>query len=221
MSAAQPFKNLEIYDLLGNIVPGATTVLPTIVLFVAFSDYGSLSSTSAALALLVLSLVVGHAVQWLGSELEGTPTTFSDFMRHTKEDSNAKTSIYVSEVGDDFWDVCANTFGLSDQFDDYGVLFQFMLSYLTMRTAGRFSKFQALYAFHRGMYTACLVVIILSILSLIASTASLINTPYSRIAIVAGLALVGVLVFHERKEKFDRVFVKNVITDFYIDRTVQ
>ena len=220
MSVGQPLRALDFYDVVVNLVPGAVLVLGTGVLVAPAIDFSGLPKGTALIAFVILSFVAGHVMQWMGSELEGTPRLFGDTMKRIRgqENEDLQTDIRLTEVEDEFWELCKEEFNLTDDFTDYGKLMRLLLSRL--ETSGRRStRFQALYTFHRSMSATCVCLLVIVILSFTAAYAFISPTPYVPYATVGVLSLFGLLIFQDRVDHFNKLFVEYVIIDFHVENT--
>jgi hypothetical protein len=219
VSIGPPLKTLDIYDVLTNLVPGAVFLLSLIGLFVPPNEISSITSGGAVAAFLVISYVLGHAVQWLGSEMEGTPLLFRDTMMRIRgeelEDGDLRTDIALSDVEERFWKICAREFDLSEDFSNYGKLLQLITSRLETTGAGRASRFQSIYSFHRSMWAACTAILAITIISIPVVLALRDRFPILGYGIVSVSATIGLFVFQDRKQKFDKTFISYLIVDFY------
>lgn len=223
MSVGQPLRVLNFYDVLVNLVPGAVFLLAIITLS---APYGSLSSISSGVAIavfLLLSYVSGHAIQWIGSSLDGTPRMFEDTMKQIRGEGDKEdileTDVNLSEIEDEFWEICATEFNLTEEFSNYGKLLQLIISRLETTSATRALRFQAIHSFHRSMWAVSISLLLFVVLSLPFNVGLRSTFPVVRYVVVFFPALVGDLVFGARKEKFNRKFIEYLIVDFYIVTT--
>lgn len=223
MSVGQPLRVLNLYDVLVNLIPGAVFLLAIITLSAPAGDLLSLSSPASVAVFIVLSYVTGHAIQWMGSSLDGTPQLFGDTMKRIRgergEEGELKMDINLTEIEDNFWRICAREFYLSDDFSDYGKLLQLIVSRLETTSATRALRFQAIHSFHRSMWAVSISVLLVVILSIPFNVALRDSFPLLRYVAVFFPALVGDLVFGARKKKFNRKFIEYLIIDFYTVQT--
>lgn len=209
---------LNLYDILVNVVPGTILLLIISILSTNLRNIDFLPLGTRAIVFITLALVAGQGIQWIGSELEGRPTTFENTIRYARgEDIGGNPPIQVTEIEQEFWDLCVKKFDLPADFSDYGRLFQLVISYLETRPTVRASRFQAIYTFHRSIYALSIITIPTTLLFFLANVASPGPLLLNRFIAVMVLSVIGALVFQARKEKFDRIFIQYTIVDFYIN----
>jgi hypothetical protein len=220
MSVGQPLRVLNLYDVLVNLIPGAVFLLAIVTLSAPSGGFSSFSSAVAIAIFVVLSYVTGHAIQWIGSSLDGTPQLFGDTMERIRSETgrneNLATNINISEIEEEFWKICATEFHLSEDFSNYGKLLQLITSRLETTSATRALRFQAIHSFHRSMWAVSISVILVTVLSIPINVALRESFPVVRYVVVFFPALTGDLIFGARKEKFNKKFIEYLIIDFYI-----
>jgi hypothetical protein len=216
---------LNLYDLLANLIPGIALTIVLIVLFPVdwFGLSPSASSGTFVAAVLVFGFISGHIIQWLGSRLD----RHLQKRNHDGEDLFSRTLEGIenederlpigarTEVEDSFVNLAKTQFDLSDDFPESTKLLLLVLSYLETQPATRALRFQTIHTFHRSMWSA-------SILSLLATPIAGISvclgwvttTPQALLVIFFG-SLVSIYVFNNRKNKFEKTFLRYVFLDFY------
>lgn len=215
MALARSFRALGFYDVLTNLVPGALWIGALIVLLPVDELMQGLPSGVVVGGFLALAYVTGHLLQALGSWAD-SPTTFGDTLTAIQSETPAAAPISVTHVEESFLTLCEHRFALPSDFGHHGKLLKMVLSYLETTPYTRALRFQSVYSFHRSMWAASwslfVVVTALSGLSILG------HSILPSITVAGGLtiaALVGVAVFWNRKNKFDKTFVKYLFVDFY------
>lgn len=219
MTIARSFRALELYDVLANLVPGAVLLLAISAIF-RIEDYIQFSTSAfTAGAFLVTALVSGHVIQAFASELDGTPTLFGDVIRASRQNDIEEPAIKITHVEQAVWPLMQRKFSLPDDFEDYGEMFRLLLSYIETTPATRALRFQALHSFHRSMWAAGFLIIILALISMPLKHLGWVAVqPWPLLGIVLIGGIIGILVFQQRKEKMNKRFIQYAIADFYSDQ---
>lgn len=219
MAISRSFRALELYDVLGNLVPGAVFLFGISAVFQIESYVQFSNGTIAAAVFLVGSLVSGHMVQAFASELNGTPTLFGEVVQATRDGDTEGLPIEISHIEDSIWPLMKNKFQLPDEFNDYGALFRLLLSYIETTPATRALRFQALHTFHRSMWGVGFLVTGLVLVGMVSKCIGLIDVrSWQALALVFVISIAGIWVFDNRKEHFNELFIKYAIVDFYTDQ---
>lgn len=219
MVIARSFRALELYDVLGNLVPGAVFLIAIGFVF-EIEQYAQIRfGVFEAVAFLIVSLVLGHIVQTFASKLDGTPTLFGDIVRASKGEKVDDLSLNITPVEAAFWPLMQQKFNLPDEFNDYGALFRLLMSYIETTPATRALRFQALHSFYRGMWAVWVLIGALAILGFVLDSCGVVSARQESILvlIIVGCS-VGFIIFEERKEKFNKLFIQYAIADFYSDQ---
>ncbi|RKD85224.1 hypothetical protein [Halopiger aswanensis] len=215
MAFARSFRALGFYDVITNLVPGALWIGTLILLLPVREVIQGFPSEVVVGGFLTLAYVTGHLLQALGSWAD-SPTTFGDTLTAIQNETTATAPITVTHVERSFFTLCEQRFSLPSNFDHYGKLLKMVLSYLETTPYTRALRFQSVYSFHRSMWAASwsllVVLAILGGLSVLGHSLLPSNTILGGVTIAA---LVGVVVFWNRKNKFDKIFVKYLFVDFY------
>ena len=219
MSIARSFRELELYDVLANLVPGAVLLI-AIGAVVKVEKYVQFSSgTIAAGVFLISALVLGHIIQAFASEIDETPTLFGNIIRATRGEDVEDLSVNITHVEEAIWPLMKRKFALPDDYNDYGGMFRLLLSYIETTPATRALRFQALHSLHRSMWAVWFLVIILTAVTFLLDCANILVA--RSLLVLLGTVLVsflGILLFRQRKEKFNRRFIQYAIADFYSDQ---
>ena len=218
MSVSRTFSSFGLYDLLSNIIPGATVLITIAALFWPTADGGGNSTTPTLVIGIVLAFVVGRAVQAIASHFDD-PRLFGETVDAIRGKS-MNDPYELTEIEENFWEQCKKRFDLSDNFDSNERLIKMILGYLETTPETRALKFQAIWTFCRNMYMVGWITLALSFISLVICSLSATSTPscwLRLLAVVIGLAEIGI--FHHEKERFNEIFVKYIFTDFHIEMT--
>lgn len=219
MPVARSFRALELYDVLANLVPGAVLLLVLSIIF-PIENYIQFSTGAfAAGAFLVTALILGHVIQAVASELNGTPTLFGEVIRATRQDNVKEPGIKITHVEEAVWPLMKRKFALPDDFNNSGEMFRLLLSYIETTPATRALRFQALHSFHRSMWAVGYIAVALTLVGIFLKYIGWIAV---RSWPVLGIVLVGsfveILIFRQRKEKMNKRFIQYAIVDFYSDQ---
>lgn len=225
------FSVLNLYDLLANLVPGLAWVVLLSILFPV--DWFSLSAGVTPVAyvavIIVFGFIAGHIIQWAGSNLdrwliEGMEEGKDLFSRTMEaiESGQEKSPIGpITDVEESFWELAKEQFGLPSDFPKNSKLLVLVLSYLETRPATRASRFQAIHTFHRSMWAASFFSVISAAVSLLAALLGMLELrPITPFVILIG-SFGGLFVFDQRKDKFEKTFLRYVFLDFYQDQKVK
>ncbi|WP_147301756.1 MULTISPECIES: hypothetical protein [unclassified Haloferax] len=215
MALARSFGALGFYDVLTNLVPGALWTGAFILLLSVDEPMQGLPSGVIVGGFLAFAYVIGHLLQALGSRAD-SPTTFGDTLTAIQSENPESAPISVTYVEESFLTLCEQRFSLPSEFNHYGKLLKMVLSYLETTPYTRALRFQSVYSFHRSMWAASwsLLVVVAALVGFSCLGHSLLPS----INVTGGVTiatLVGVVVFRNRKNKFDKTFVKYLFIDFY------
>lgn len=215
----RPFSSLGVYDILANLIPGSVLIIAIGATVDVGTSIRLSSSTLTAAVFLVAAFVMGHFIQAIASELDGTPTLFGAIMEELNGSHDRDIPIELTVIEESVWPMMRKKFDLPDEFDNYGHLFRLLLSYLETTPSIRSLRFQSLHSYYRSMwavwYLVAATVIVVGILDFFRVIRS------RSILVLIGilvLARFGIYVFGSRKEKFNQRFVQYVIIDFYNDQ---
>ncbi|WP_136591317.1 hypothetical protein [Salinigranum halophilum] len=215
MALARSFGALGFYDVLTNLVPGALWTGALILLLPVDELMQGLPSGVVVGGFLAFAYVTGHLLQALGSWVD-SPTTFGDTLIAIRNETPASAPISVTYVEESFLTLCEQRFSLPADFDHYGKLLKMVLSYLETTSYTRALRFQSVYSFHRSMWAASWsLLVVVAILGGFTCLGHPLLTSINVTGGVAISALVGVAVFRNRKNKFDKTFVTYLFIDFY------
>lgn len=124
--------------------------------------------------------------------------------------------INTTEIEENFLDLCKEEFNLSDDFNDYGRLFELILSYLEIMPRSRSPRFQALFSSFWALETVSILLTFFSIISLLLSHFSVGISRGTNISLIVFLlGVVSAYVFRQRKETFEKNWVEYAMLDFY------
>jgi hypothetical protein len=215
MALARSFRALGFYDVITNLVPGALWTGALILLLPVNGLIQGLPSGVVVGGFLALAYVTGHLLQALGSWAD-SPTTFGDTLTAIQNDTLATAPIIVTHVEKSFLTLCEEQFALPSDFDHHGKLLKMVLSYLETTPYTRALRFQSVYSFHRSMWAASWSLLV--VLVVLGGISALGHSSLPSVTVTGGVtiaALVGVAIFWNRKNKFDKTFVKYLFVDFY------
>jgi len=215
MALARSFRALGFYDVITNLVPGALWIAALVLLLPVDELIQGFPSGVVVGGFLALAYVTGHLLQALGSWAD-SPTTFGDTLTAIQNETPATAPITVTYVEKSFLTLCEQRFSLPSDFDHHGKLLKIVLSYLETTPYTRALRFQSVYSFHRSMWAASwsLLVVVAALGGLSCLGRPLLPSITVTVGVVIA-ALVGVGVFWNRKNKFDKTFVKYLFVDFY------
>lgn len=218
MGVARTFRALELYDILANLIPG-TTILLAVAVVVDVEKYVQVSGGIIVGVFLIVGFIFGHVVQAVASQLDGTPTLFGTVIRVSKGEKVDDVSIPITHVEESVWPLMKRKFALPDEFENYGEMFRLLLSYIETTPATRALRFQALHSFHRSMWAVwhlAVGIIIVGVGLKLFNVVAIRSWPILGVSIIG--ALIGIAVFKNRKEKFNKRFIQYAIVDFYSDQ---
>lgn len=214
MPLARQLSVLNIYDVLTDLVPGATVLVFAFLLFPVESTALTSTNVLVVFSVLIGSLIIGHVVQWIRSEVGRQPMELQRQMGVVREDPEE-----VNSIQRDFLQRTNEYFDIDDDFDD-GERFRLVLSYLETRPSVRALRFQSVYSFHRSLFIASLIGVGLAIsalgLHLVQANIAVRNLSY--VIATGGSAAFLAYVSRERRNKFEKVFVNYVIREFYAEQ---
>lgn len=230
MVTDQGIKNINVYDIFANIVPGLAFILGLVVPFEVASSLHAIfgSSTSIRftigqlLLLIAVAFIVGQLLQAFGSRFDGDHG-FGNYVRKLRGEG-VTTRYEITEFDESFWHLCKHEFDLSDDFDAYDRLFNAVYSFLEESNRNRALRMQALYLFSRGIRVAAIFLALLY-------AAVAISLYYEYIpqdlliyvrqqrAILVGivLSLVIARVANLEREEFERDWLEYTVTEFYLE----
>jgi hypothetical protein len=219
MSVSRSFRALELYDVLVNLVPGAVLLIAISVIF-QIEKYVQFSTGAIAAGVFVVAaFVLGHFIQAVGSQLDGTPTLFADVIRVSKGEGVEEVAINITHVEESIWPLVKRKFSLPDDCEDHGEMFRLLLSYIDTIPATRALRFQVLHSFHRSMWAVWIIVFTFALASVLLKIVNLVAVrSWSVLAMAISGSFVGIIVFCLRKKKFNKRFVQYAIADFYSDQ---
>jgi len=215
MALARSFRALGFYDVITNLVPGALWIGTLILLLPVDELIQNLPSGVVVGGFLTLAYVTGHLLQALGSWTD-SPTTFGDTLTAIQNETPSTAPITVTHIEKSFLTLCEQQFALPSDFEHYGKLLKMVLSYLETTPYTRALRFQSVYSFHRSMWATSWSLLV--VLVVLGGLSALGHSLLPSITVTGGVtiaALVGVVVFWNRKNKFDKIFVKYLFIDFY------
>ncbi|MFC7098852.1 hypothetical protein [Halobaculum marinum] len=219
MSIARTFQALEIYDILTNLVPGGILLLSVSVV-IKIEEYVSFQNSGISIGIsLIAAFVLGHVIQAIASQLNGTPTLFGRIVRSSKGEDVDDLSVRITHIEESLWPMVKRKFSLPEDFDDYGALMRLLISHLETIPATRALRFQALFSFHRSMWAVSMIVAGLVMVGVFLKCLGIVAVRSYLILVVTAIgSLMSILIFRSRKEKFNRLFVQYTIVDFYSDQ---
>lgn len=228
-------QSFNIYDIFANIVPGVVFLVGLSFPFKSQQFVGDGANAAIAVTLfLFFSLVVGQILQAIGGWADGDhgfSLLVEDILREQSE-----SRFDVTEFDEYFVVLCHDTFGLSDEFDDYSHLFKLLLAYLEYSGRSRALRMQALYLLARGVWVGAWLLIIWFVTLFVsfefnyvtAASLEMVNlqltdfrsTTATFIALVVTTAIWGV--FTKIRKELEEDWISYVVTEFYLDSvTVQ
>ncbi len=245
MPVARTLSSLQIYDILGNLIPGTTFLILLATLIEVENYLGQTNSSLLVATFIILGFVIGHVIQSIASSLNGTPRLFGLFVAEIRETEPYDpegtlenlpdemrswlglkradlSDLRITDVEEEFWPMAQSHFGLSDDFADHGRLMQLVLSYLETVSATRALRFQSIHTFHRSMWGMWFLSFFAVLLVAIGDSLNLIVARSWLVLVSVALgSLFGIRIFGQRKEKFNQKVVEYAIVDFYTEQVSQ
>lgn len=219
MGVARTLRVLNLYDVLVNLIPGATLLIALSAVIKLESYLQFTAGTTAVGIFLISSFVVGHAIQFAASHLAGTPSLFGEIVSASREGRTEGTPIMMTHVEAQLWPMMRRKFDLPEGYDNYGTMFRLLLSYVETTPATRAIRFQSLYSFHRSMWATSYVTVGVIIVSAgLKQLDILLVRSWAILGLASTLSVVGILVFDSRRKKFNKRFIQYAIADFYTDQ---
>lgn len=163
MVAEEGLRNVNLYDIFANIVPGLSLLFGLLVPFEVIPTLKTLLSTESSLRfglahvilLVAFAFITGQLLQAFGSRYDGDHG-FHDFLAEIRGE-DVESRYKITEFDGVFWVMCRERFCLSDGFDSPDRLFKAVLSYLEKSHRNRALRMQALYLFARGVFVAAVL----------------------------------------------------------------
>ena len=214
MPVARQLTALDIYDVLTNLVPRATVLLFAYLLFPVESTALKASNTILVFAVLIGSLLNGHVLQWLRSEVGRQPGEFQWRMEAVRENPEE-----VNTIQRNFFETTNEYFNIDDEFDD-AQRFRLVLSYLETHPPVRAIRFQSVYSFHRSLFIASIVGVVLVFVALVLHLLQADNAVRSLAYVIPTGVSAAFLAYvsRERRNKFETIFVNYAIREFYTEQ---
>lgn len=216
MSVSKTFTTFTLYDLVSNIIPGATVLITGTVLFLPLTKPDLWSGGAVLTAFVIMSFLFGRVIQAVASYCDN-PEMFGD-MVDAIGDESLEAPFTLTEIEKTFWTNCKSELSLTEDFDNHARLMKAILSYLETRPAVRALRFQAIWTFCRNMYIVGWITIAMGF---IAFTTYSIMPHMGRSVLISGFILIGgfveLAVFHNRREKFNKTFIKYLFIDFHLE----
>lgn len=216
MSISNTFTTFTLYDLVSNIIPGSTVLITGTILFLPFAESRVISGGSILAAFVIMSFLFGRAIQAVASYFDD-PRMFGD-MVDAIDDRSLKPPFELTEIEESFWENCKSELSLTENFDSNSRLLKAILSYLETKPAARALRFQAIWTFCRNMCTVGWITIAIGF------TAFVIYTVIPDLggsvwvcALVTVAGFIELAVFDNRRNKFNKIFIKYVFIDFYLE----
>lgn len=226
----QGIKNLNLYDVFANIVPGLIFLFGLLVPFNLSAILNAVLGDQVKigfgvpefLILITIAFVVGQILQVAGGRFDDDHG-FSAFMWKIRG-RETETRIDVSDFDALFWDMCRDHFQLSGDFDSHGRLFQALLSFLEERNRSRALRMQALYLLTRGLFMAVLFLIIIYLITAISLYFQYLPEEWHQylrsteiIFMFTILAYLLLMTINDRSEEFEKDWIEYTVTECYLE----
>lgn len=222
---------LNLYDLLANLIPGMAWAIVLVLLFPV--DWFGLSPSGApgtfVAAVIIFGFIGGHILQWAGSELDykllkrqhDGRDVFTRTMEAVENEDEKSPIGKVTDVEKSFYDLAKRQFDLPDDFPNSTKLLLLVLSYLETRPATRASRFQAIHTFHRSLWAGSIFSFGSAVIAMMMVGLGWVNNGWAATILILLGSTVSIYVFHKRKNKFEKTYLKYVFLDFYQDQKVK
>jgi hypothetical protein len=223
-------RSFNIYDIFANIVPGVVFLIGLSVPFELQQIFGDGANAAIGVTLfLFFSLVVGQILQAIGGWADGDHG-FSLLVEDIVRERN-DSRFDVTEFDEYFLVLCQDTFGLSDEFDDYSRLFKLLLAYLEYSGRSRALRMQALYLLARGVWVSAGLLIVWFVTLLISFEYGYVTAPSlesvslrmadfrstTELLIALSVSTVVGAVFTRIRNELEADWISYAITEFYLD----
>lgn len=249
MAVERPISVLNIYDIYANFIPGVALSLYLFIAIPVELNNINPSPGIALVGLIIGGVILGQILQWTGSHLddcigEGAETVFEETLNGLKIDELPTDSqdglikrcfqtltdpliiSYDQELDKtpivvDFPRNFQRQFQPLFCFPTKRSVFYLITGALINQRMDRTTRFQALHAFFRSMWAASSVsIVLLSLLSIDSMLIHYIDMKVDAYIIFLFLSSIFLLiVFWDRKRKFEKVFVEHVFQDFHLIAT--
>lgn len=228
MPIGRAFTVLNFYDLLANLIPGVAWIIVLMILFPV--DWFGLDPRGApgtfVAAVIVFGFIVGHIIQWLASTLDWRRQKRNydgkDLFTRTMaaiENEKEETPIgAVTKVETSFWHMAKEEFDLPKDYPKSSKLLILVLSYLETRPATRALRFQAIHSFHRSMWGASILAFVSTLVGTVMTGLGWVSPSWQALLLIFLGSGISIYVFNNRKNKFEKTFLKYVFLDFYQDQ---
>jgi len=216
MSVARPVTNLNIFDIISNLVPGAIFLSVVGGLFTVEMII-PLDPVATAGVLIFGGYVIGHLFQALGSRLF-SEYDISDVMIALSDESKSLEELGFSQpdIVNDFEKLVSRRFDLQPSSDFPDVINQLVLSELELKTDSRALRFQIFYYFFRNMVLVSVGSIILALVSVGFIMCGVTGSRHLMLsASVLITSLVTISLFYSRMVRFNQLFVTYAVSEFY------
>jgi len=230
MAFEQSIPDLSLYDFLTDFVPGAVLLLYFYLLFPVEDLFTVENTAILVLGLFVGAFVLGHVIQWVRESFGSDPNTFGTTMAAVRAEQNENKEVGEEEFEDgldanqihhDFLEKTNQFFEVDDGFDD-GERFRLVETYLETQSYQRTTRFRCLLSFYRSMFVVAIIGLALSAIGVITSIIGLaIVRDFPIIALGLGVALLLLVSFNSRKQRFENIYVSYLIREFYLDQVTQ
>ena len=226
MAIGRALSIISLYDLLANLIPGISWIIVLLLLFPV--DWFALNPTvtpgTFVTAVIVFGYIAGHGIQglgsWLDKQIREKYQDGKDLFTRTMEaldDDEEDSPIEITHIERAFWGLVKDQFDLPDDFPKSSKAFLLVLSYLETRPATRSARFQAIHTFHRSMWSASILTVVSTLIAMILMVGGMVNNTWQATTLILAGSVVSTYVFHHRKNKFEKTFLRYVFLDFYQD----
>jgi len=208
--------SLNIDEILGDFIPGSLFLIGLALLVnLNFDLIADLAATLILIAL-ILAYGIGHLLQFLSGFVGSAPKKFVNGMEAIEEKKYNEVPFQVTEVEKGFMDLCREEFNLSEDYNDYGSLFEMLQSFLKATPMSKGLRFQAYFSFMSAMQAAAFLLALCSLggIVLYLFDWQLIRSVEVAIFLLF-ISIMTYLLSTERRDKFERNWVEYVIMDVY------
>lgn len=231
MVTNQGLKNINIYDIFANIVPGITFLLGLGILIntseLITALFGQNTKFSLRITVLLLfaavAFVVGQLLQAIAGRFDGDHG-FPDLLDSIRNEDDDDIPFEISEFEGVFWTLCREYFVLTNEFQSPDRLFKAVLAFLEERGRSRALRMQALYLFGRGMFfTSAFLTFLYSVgavsihFNLLSENIILYLRSVEILTTFSAIGSIITYVFYKEREEFELDWIKYVMIEFYLE----
>jgi len=219
--------NLNIYDILGNFLPGSLLILGIVFPISGPNLIVDALNVSLLILFSLLSFAIGVAIQVIGSKMKSVDNEFNDHMEEIANLNEGEDGITtetgghnnITPIDAQFLISCNRMFKLSDDFSNWSMLYKLTMAKLDETSKERTLRLHALYLGVRGM---TVVAGILSLYYLLYYIGICLGCFWARISwwyffVIISCSIISMVLFYERQNGFREDIVAYLISEFTME----